>query len=73
MTVSEIQRAIEDLPEDEQKRLATWIAERDRTVWDAELERDFSAGGAGSALLEDVRQRVRDGKSLPFAEGTRRA
>jgi len=47
MTIAEIQRAIEALAEDEQAKLATWIAERDRAVWDAELERDFSAGGAG--------------------------
>lgn len=69
MTIAEIQRAIEDLPEDAQTRLAAWIAERDRALWDAEIERDFSAGGAGSALVETIRQKVRSGKSRPFAEG----
>jgi hypothetical protein len=73
MTIAEIQRAIEGLAEDEQTKLATWIAERDRAVWDAELERDFSAGGAGSPLLENIRRQVRRGESLPFAEGPRRA
>ena len=73
MTVAEIQRAIEALAEDEQTRLATWLAERDRAAWDAEIERDFSAGGAGSALLENVRQQVRRGESRPLAEGPRRA
>ena len=73
MTFAEIQRAIEGLAEDEQTRLATWIAERDRAAWDAEMERDFSAGGAGSALLENVRQRVNRGESRPFAQGPRRA
>jgi hypothetical protein len=69
MTIAEIQRAIEELPEDAQTRLAVWIAERERAMWDAEIERDFSDGGAGSALLETVRQQVRSGKSRPYAEG----
>ena len=59
MTIAEIQRAIEGLAEDEQTRLATWMAERDRAAWDAEIKRDFSAEGAGCALLENVRQQVR--------------
>lgn len=72
MTLPEIQRAIETLSEDEQARLATWVADRDAAIWDAELERDFSAGGTASAMLENVRQQVRAGKSRPFAEGPRR-
>ena len=73
MTFAEIQRAIQELPQDDQTKLAGWIAERDRALWDAEIERDFSSGGAGSALLENVRQQVRSGKSRPFAEGPRRS
>ena len=73
MTFAEIQRAIEDLAEDEQTKLATWMADRDRALWDAEIERDFSASGAGSVLLEKVRQQVNRGESRPFAEGPRRA
>jgi len=53
MTFAEIQRAIEDLAEDEQTKLATWMADCDRALWDAEIERDFSASGDGSALLEN--------------------
>ena len=63
MTLPEIQRAIEDLSKDEQAKLATWVAERDFAAWDAEIERDFSAGGAGSDLLEKVPKQVRSGKS----------
>ena len=73
MTIAEIQRAIEGLAEDGQTKLATWIAERDRAIWDAELEHDFSAGGTGSVLLENVRQQVSRGESRPFSEGSRRA
>lgn len=72
VTLPEIQRAIETLSEDEQAQLAAWVADRDSAIWDAELERDFAAGGAGSALLENVRQQVRTGRSRPFAEGPRR-
>jgi hypothetical protein len=71
MTFAEIQRAIEDLPPDDQMKLATWMADRDRALWDTEIERDFAAGGAGSALLDDVRRQVNRGKSRPFAEGPR--
>jgi len=42
------------------------MAERDRAMWDAEIERDFTAGGAGPVLLEDVRQQVRQAKSPPL-------
>jgi len=73
MTLTEIQHAIEDLSEDERAKLATWVAERDFGAWDTEIERDFSAGGAGSALLERVRKQVRSGKSQPLAAGPHRA
>ena len=71
MTLSEIQRAIEALPETEQAQLASWVAERDVAAWDAEIERDFTADGAGAALLDSVRQQVRAGKSKPLAQGPR--
>jgi hypothetical protein len=69
MTLPEIQKAIESLPQDEQTKLATWVAQRDLGAWDAEMEKDFSAGGAGGEILEDFRQQVRAGKSKPFSSG----
>ena len=72
MTLPEIQRAIEALPEEEQAQLASWVAERDLAVWDAEIERDFSTGGAGAEMLDNVRQQVRAGESKPLAQGPRR-
>lgn len=66
MTLPEIQRAVEALPEEEQAELAKWVAGRDAAIWDAEIERDFSAGGSGEALLETVRQQVLGGQSKPF-------
>ena len=72
MSLLEIQRAIEALPEEEQAQLATWVAERDSAAWDAEIAKDFSAGGAGNELLETVREQVRAGKSKPFSDGSQR-
>lgn len=69
MTLPEIQKAIESLPQDEQTKLATWVAERDKAAWDAELKRDFSAGGSGDEILQNVQQQVRAGKSKPFTSG----
>lgn len=69
MTLPEIQKAIESLPEDEQTELATWVAQRDMAAWNAELEKDFSVGGAGDNILENVRQQVRAGRSKPFSSG----
>ncbi len=71
MTFSEIQKAIEELPPEEQTKLVAWIASRDRSTWDAELDRDFAAGGAGSELMNNVRRQIREGRSKPLAEGPR--
>jgi hypothetical protein len=69
MDLIEIQQAIEELPPDEQAELAAWVAERDQAQWDAELERDFSPGGAGNALLEEMKADRRAGKFYPFEAG----
>ena len=73
MTFAEIQKAIETLSPGERAKLAAWVADRDREIWDAEIESDFSAGGVASGLLEDVRRQVRSGKSKPMTEGRHRA
>jgi hypothetical protein len=72
MSLTELQRAIEALPAEQQASLAAWLAERDRRQWDLELDRDFSAGGAGMALLDRVRAQVGRGESQPITEGLRR-
>ena len=71
MTLPEIQLAIEALPKEEQAQLASWVADRDLAAWDAGIECDFSADGAGAALLDKIRQQVRAGKSEPLAKGPR--
>ncbi len=69
MDVAEIQRAIEALPKDQQAALAAWVSARDEAEWDAEIERDFSPGGAGIALLEEMKADARAGKFRPFEQG----
>lgn len=69
MDLTQIQRAIAELPAEEQTALAAWIADRDRARWNDEIERDFSPGGAGMDLLDRVRKQVRDGMSHPLSQG----
>jgi hypothetical protein len=66
MDIGEIQHAIEALSPEQQMTLLDWLAERDRREWDAQIERDFSPGGAGMNLLERVREEVRRGGSVPI-------
>jgi hypothetical protein len=69
MDLAEIQRAIETLPKDQQVALAVWLSAREEAEWDAEMERDFSPGGAGIALLEEMKADARAGKFRPFDQG----
>ena len=68
MSLTEIRRAIEALPVEQQASLAEWLSERDRRQWDLELEQDFSPGGEGMPLLDRVRAQVARGESRPITE-----
>jgi hypothetical protein len=68
MDLAEIQHAIEELPKDQQMALATWMAERDQTEWESEIERDFAPGGAGMTLIEEMKEDARAGKFRPFEQ-----
>jgi hypothetical protein len=72
MELAEIQQAIEQLPKDQQAQLAAWLAERNQAEWEAEIERDFAPGGAGMALLEEMKAEVRAGKFRPFEQGRKK-
>jgi hypothetical protein len=69
MDLAEIQRAIVTLPKDQQAALVVWLTARDQAEWDAEIERDFSPGGAGIALLEEMKADARAGKYRPLEQG----
>jgi hypothetical protein len=66
--LAEVQRAIETLPKDQQASLVAWLAARDQAGWDAEIERDFSPGGAGIVLLEEMKADASAGKFRPFEQ-----
>ena len=69
MDLAEIQHAIEELPREQQTALTAWLVERDNAEWDAEIERDFSPGGAGMTLLDEMKADARNGKFRPLDEG----
>jgi hypothetical protein len=57
MTLEAIKEAIVQLPEEERLALESWLAD----AWAAQIERDFSPGGAGMALLEEVDAQIEAG------------
>ena len=66
MTLEAIKEAIEQLPHQEKSALLDWLNERDLREWDAQIEEDFSPGGAGMALLQDVDKRIEQGRLEEF-------
>lgn len=69
MTVEAIKEAIEQLPAEDQTRLAKWLSERDWQAWDEQIERDFSPGGRGVHLLADLEREIAEGATRPMEEG----
>jgi hypothetical protein len=72
MDLADIQHVIEALPAEQQTALLDWLAERDRAQWDIEMERDFSAGGSGMAILDRVKAQVSRGESKAMVEARTR-
>ncbi len=72
MELAEIQQAIEQLPKDQQATLAAWLAERDQAEWEVEIEHDFARGGAGMALVEQMKAEARTGGFRPFEKGRKK-
>jgi len=68
MTVADIKAAIAQLPEPERLELADWLDAMKNRAWDAEMERDFSSGGRGTRLLEEVEADIREGRVKPMEE-----
>jgi len=66
MTIEAIKEAIQELPADEKTSLAAWLLEQDLREWDKQLEQDFSPGGGGMALLEEVDAQINAGNFEPF-------
>jgi len=41
----------------------------DKILWDAQIRRDFSPGGAGMELLRDVERQIAQGDFRPMEDG----
>ena len=54
MSLAEIEKAVTDLSREDLAKLAGFIAQQDRLVWDEEFEQDFSPGGKHAAALEKI-------------------
>jgi len=66
-TVQDIERAIEQLPEDDFWKLSEWLIQRHADQWDQQIEEDIRAGKLDK-LAEEALREHREGKSRPFPE-----
>ncbi len=61
-TIEEIKEAILSLPNQQKTSLATWLAKKDKEIWDKEIEDDFSEGGKGTDLLKKIQSDFEAGR-----------
>lgn len=66
MSLSEIEKAVDELPPNELVKLAAYIARRDKLAWDRELEEDFSPGGKHEKVLEKIDAEIDAGNFTPL-------
>ncbi len=66
MTAEAIKELIEHLPQEEQDVLADWMAQRNLSAWDDQIERDFSPGEAGMQLLVELDAKIDVGDLTSF-------
>ncbi|HYW44597.1 MAG TPA: hypothetical protein VE959_17180 [Bryobacteraceae bacterium] len=69
MTVDAIKAAIAGLTDEERASLASWIVEREYDAWDQQMVKDFSPGGRGSRLVEEINRQIDEGSFRPMKEG----
>jgi len=61
MTITEIQKAVENLSISEQKKLFNWIDEYRENKWDQQIENDFDNGKFNN-LIEQAKREFKQGK-----------
>jgi hypothetical protein len=66
MTLATIKSAIEGLAEEEKTALIDWLLSRDREDWDKQITEDFSPGGRGSKLLDEIDAAINRGDFKPL-------
>jgi hypothetical protein len=68
MTVEAIKEAIAKLTEEERFVLASWFMEREYDAWDKEMVEDFSPGGRGGHVVEQVNRQIDAGQFRPMTQ-----
>jgi hypothetical protein len=53
-TLEEIEKAIQELPKDEKRKLIDWVEELKEDLWDQQMEEDAKAG-----LLDEIAEAAR--------------
>jgi hypothetical protein len=66
VSLAEIEKAVTELSREEFAKLAGFIAQQDKLVWDEELEQDFSSGGKHAAALEKIDAEIDAGNFRPM-------
>jgi hypothetical protein len=67
VSLAEIEKAVTELSREELAKLAEFIAQQDKRVWDEELEQDFSPGGKHAAALEKIDAEIDAGNFRPMS------
>jgi hypothetical protein len=62
MSVAEIKRAIDELTPAQVAEVSAFLAERDASAWDRQIDEDFAEGGRLHGVLEEVRTDIRAGR-----------
>ena len=66
MSLTEIEKAVDELSPKELTKLAAHIARRDKLAWDKELEKDFAPGGKHGKALQKIDAEIDSGNVTPF-------
>jgi hypothetical protein len=66
MKLAKLKNAITELSDQERAELTAWLLSLDRDAWDRQIEKDFSPGGAGAELLEEVDSAIDRGDFKPL-------
>jgi hypothetical protein len=66
MSLTEIEKAVDELQPNELAKLAAHIARRDKLAWDQELEEDFSPGGKHEKAIERIDAEIDSGDFTPL-------
>ncbi len=62
MSVTELKKEVDALAPLELAELSAYIAQRDHSEWDAQIDRDFSEGGRLRPVLDEVRADILSGR-----------